>query len=214
LLDYATQKLKANWEGRANVIEVLYNKFNPSSTPSSSISITTEKPSSSRSLLPQELFIEKEGFFAEGHTIARNLLMVLAFLAIFWILFSNYNLFSFSFMLTVGIFVFTIVAKKDITLKITNAFIFFFIILLFIRLFFEVLGEPVTVTFLGTFPDFSRPDLALLSLFSGILICLGLDRGIAVDKTSFIIGIGGIVVLILFFLTPVFDLLFALIQGT
>ncbi|MFX1295762.1 MAG: hypothetical protein ACFFD2_13035 [Promethearchaeota archaeon] len=205
MLDYATQKLKAKWEARSKIMAVLYTRFNPFDESLISMSNPIEASTeSSHTIFPQELFIEKEGFFAEGYTLSRNLLMLLSFIAIFWILYSNYNLFSFSFMLTIGIFVFSIIAKKNMTLKIVNGFIFGFILLLFLKLFFELIGELSTVAFMGTFPDFSRPDLALLSFISGILICFGLDRGTAIDKASFIIGICGIVFLVIFFLLLLF----------
>ncbi len=213
LLGESTQKLIANWEARTEIIKSLYEAFNPTISSSISPSISVDTSSISRPLLPQELFTEKTGFFAEGHTLTRNLLMLLSVIAMFWVIYLNYNIFSFSFMVTVGIFVFTIVAKKDKSLKIINGFMFFFIILLFIKLFFELIGESSTIAILGTFPDFTRPDLAILSFFGGILICLGLDRGHAVDKASFIIGICGIVFFILFFLTPFFEIIFAFFEG-
>jgi len=116
-------------------------------------------------------------------------------------------------MLSLGIFLFSIISKKDKTLKIVQIFLLAFILLLFFKLLFELLGNPGYVAFLGTYPDFTKPDLALLSFVSGILVCFGLDRGVGVDKVSFGIGIGGIIVLILFFLTPFFDLIFTFFEG-
>jgi hypothetical protein len=215
LLGESVEQLKSDFEARSGVMEYLYETLNPHKEPA--LPFTSVSPVSSsgpRPLLPKELFVQKEGFFAEGHTITRNLLMGLTFVALFWILYSNYNLFSFCFMFVLGVFVFSIIAKKDVTLKIVEGFIFFFIILLFIKLFFEFIGDPMGISFLGSFPDFSHPDLAILSFFSGILACFGLDRGIGIDKASFIIGIIGVIFLLLFFLTPLFEIILQFFQGT
>lgn len=213
LLEKSTQKLIANWDARTEIMKLLYETINPPKEAPSPVVAISEPSGPSRTLLPPELFTEKKGFFAEKYTLARNLLMVVSVVAMFWILYSNYNLFSFSFMLIIGIFSFSILAKKDRSLKLINGFLFAFIILLFIKLFFELIGNSSLVGFLGTFPDFSRPDLALLSFVSGMLICLGLDRGTAVDKASFVIGLCGAAFLVLFFFTPLFELLFALFTG-
>ncbi|HUY00642.1 MAG TPA: hypothetical protein VMV49_13870 [Candidatus Deferrimicrobium sp.] len=215
VLGESIEQMKSDWEARSSLMEYLYHSINPQKEPALPFVAASQVSSGgSRPLLPKELFIQKEGFFAEGHTITRNLLMGLSFVALFWILYSNYNLFSFSFMFILGVFSFSIIAKKDITLKVVEGFIFFFIILLFIKLFFEFIGDPSGISFLGSFPDFSHPDLAILSFFSGILICFGLDRGIGIDKASFIIGIIGVIFLLLFFFTPIFDMLFQFFQGT
>ncbi len=208
-LGESTERLKADWDSRTDIMKSLYSIYNPSRTTVKTSDIDLETTEVERPLLPSELFIEREGFFAPGYTITRNLSMILSLTIIFWILYSNYDLFSLGFMIVTGIFVFTIVSKKDTSLKIINGFLFFFIVLLFIKLFLELIGEPTALTFLGTFPDFSRPDLAILGFVSGILACFGLDRGHAVEKASFIIGVCGIVFLVLYFFTPVFDLLFA-----
>lgn len=211
LLTESSQRLLVNWESRNELMAELFESLNPSRVEPITSTVITETQNSPRSIFPQELLIEKKGFFADGATISRNLLMLLSIVTLFWVFYSNYNLFSLTFMVTIGLFVFTIITKKDKPLKIANGFLFFFIILLFIKLFFDLIGDPLPISFLGSFPDF-RPDLALLSFFSGILICLGLDRGVAVDKASFIIGICGLVFLILFFFTPLFNMLFALFQ--
>ena len=213
LLGEATQKIINDWEARSDIMNALNDAFNPSRETSFPFSAPKETSSEGRTLIPKELFTEKEGFFADGITITRNLLMLLAVVIIFWVLYLQYNLYSFSFLLTMGIFVFTIVSKKDLPLKIMNGFLFFFIILLFVKLFFELIGDPSSLAFLGTFPDFT-PHLAILSFLSGVLICLGLDRGVAVDKASFIIGICGAVILVLLFFTPLLDIIIAFFEGT
>ncbi len=193
----------------------LYYSFNPEEVAEVPISTPIPAPSTpSRPLLPKELFIEKIGFFADESVLTRNLVMLLSFLAIFWVFYSRYDFITFCFMFVIGVFAFVLVAKKDKTQKITSYMLFFFIILLIIRFSFELIGDISTITFfLGTFPDFSRPDLILLSFSSGILTCIGLDRGNAVDKRSFIIGICSVVFLIIFFLTPLFEMLLAYFRG-
>ena len=215
ILGDSADQLVSNWQNRTQILKNVYNSsfkqadVLDSPDLESSPSLSTE----SRPALPGELFIEAEGFFAAGITLTRNLLMVLSIIAMFWILFSNYNIFSFWFMLVSGVFVFAILSKKDKSLKIVEGFLFLFIILIFITLSFRLFGDPSVIWFLGTYPDFSRPDLALLSFLSGILMSLGLDRGVAVDKGSFIIGFCGTVFLILYFFTPVFQILWSIIQG-
>ena len=218
MLDISTKNLLENWEGRSDILKECYYSFMPKkeSAKSEIASTSAGTPTAerlARPVLPKELFTEQQGFFAVGYTLTRNLLMVISFIASFWVFYSNYNLFSFSFMLCLGIFLFSIVSKKDRTLRIVEIFLLGFIFLLFFKLFFELIGDPATIAFLGTFPDFTKPDLALLSLVSGILVCFGLDRGTAVDKVSFIIGIGGIIFLVLFFLTPVFQIIFTFFAG-
>jgi len=215
ILGESADQLVSNWQNRSEIIKNAYNSSfkradlldSPILEPTPSLS-TESRPS-----LPGELFIEAEGFFAAGITYTRNLLMILSIAAMFWILYSHYNIFSFWFMLVSGVFVFAIISKKDKSLKIAEAFLFFFIILIFITLSFRLFGDPGVIWFLGTYPDFSRPDLALLSFLSGILISLGLDRGVAVDKGSFIIGFSGTIFLVLYFFTPVFEIIWAFIQG-
>ena len=215
LLGESAERLMAHWESRTDIIKTLYSSLVPEKRLEVIDSLPTPTTSRvSRPILPNELFIEKEGFFADGHTIPRNLVMLSSFAIMFWILFSHYNMFSFSFMLILGAFIFSIISKKDKTLKIINGFVFFFIVLLFVKLTFELIGDTSSIAFLGTFPDFSRPDLALLSFFCGILVGLGLDRGTSVDKGSFIIGIGGTIFLILYFFTPVFEILWGIIGGS
>lgn len=219
LLDTAIKSLTANWETRSTIMKDCYYSFKPKKAEESESSKATAPalPSASgkprKPVLPEELFTEHEGFFAVGYTLTRNLLMVVSFLALFWVFYTNYNLISFGFMLSLGIFLFSIISKKDKTLKIVQIFLLAFILLLFFKLLFALIGHPDYLAFLGTYPDFARPDSALLSFVSGILICFGLDRGVGVDKVSFGIGIGGIIVLILFFLTPLFDLIFEFFGG-
>ncbi|MHA1263976.1 MAG: hypothetical protein ACTSRS_01975 [Candidatus Helarchaeota archaeon] len=218
ILGEAANHLMEKWEKRAEIIRELYHLANPVTEEfvQSEVKVTkiaTESNSISRPLLPKELFTETVGFFADGVTRTRVLMMVLALLAMFWILFSNYNLFSFGFMFILGTFFYVVIAKKDTPLKIVNWFLFFFFLLLFLRLTFELMGNPSYLNFLGNFPDFTHPDLALLAFFSGILVNIGLDRGSNVDKGSFITGIIGVSVLILYFFTPLFELLWTLIGG-
>lgn len=214
ILGDSTEQLIDHWEKRSEIIEGLYAQINPEVGETPIVSqASPEVGAVARPLLPKELFIETVGFFAEGFTFIRNALMLISVVGIFWILFSDYNLFSFGFMLVLGIFFFAIIAKKDKSLKIINGFLFFFIILIFLKLSFELVGEPGLVWFLGPFPDFSRPDLALLGIFCGILICVGLDRGNAVDKVSFTIGIIGAIFLVLFFFTPVFEIIWNFFEG-
>jgi len=219
LLDTSIKSLTANWEARSALMKECYYSFMPKKETDEAAPKAVAPASKSDSgkprhpVLPEELFTEQKGFFAVGNTLTRNLLMIVSFLALFWVFYSNYNLISFGFMLSLGIFLFSIISKKDKTLKIVQIFLLAFILLLFFKLLFELLGNSVYVAFLGTYPDFAKPDLALLSFVSGILVCFGLDRGVGVDKVSFGIGIGGIIVLILFFLTPLFDLLFTFFEG-
>lgn len=127
LLDIAIKNLMANWEARSDIIKEVFRSFIPkkettnldvaagtvlSETPS------TERPA--RPVLPKELFTEQQGFFAVGYTLTRNVFMILSFAALFWVFYSNYNLFSFAFMLTLGIFLFSIISKKDRTLRIVQ----------------------------------------------------------------------------------------------
>ncbi|MHA1129420.1 MAG: hypothetical protein ACTSQI_04220 [Candidatus Helarchaeota archaeon] len=205
-LGESTDRLKANWESRSEIMESLYSIYNPPKTsiPTTDLSIGPENLS--QPIFPSEYFIKKEGRFASGHTLSRNFLMLLALGLMFWVLYSNYELFSFGFMIVTGIFIFSIIAKKDTPLKIVNGFLFFFIVLLFLKLLVEIIGNPIEFSFLSAFPDFTRPDLALWSFISGILISFGLDRGDQIEKPSFIIGICGIIFFILFFLTPVFEI--------
>jgi len=219
LLDISIKNLMANWEARSDIIKECYYSFIPKKESASSAADAispigtpaTERPA--RPVLPKELFTEQKGFFAEGYTLTRNLCMVVSFVALFWVFYLNYNLFSFSFMLSLGIFLFSIISKKDRTLRIVQILLLGFIFLLFFKLFFQVIGDSSPIAFLGTFPDFTRPDLALLSFVGGILICFGLDRGVAIDKLSFIIGIVGIIFLILFFLTSVFQIIITYFEG-
>jgi len=217
LLDAAIKSLTANWEERSAIMKECYYSFKPKKEEESEASKTAAPASASgkprKPVLPEELFTEHTGFFALGYTLSRNLLMLLSFLALFWVFYSNYNLISFGFMLLLGIFLFSIISKKDKTLKIVQFFLLAFILLLFFKLLFELVGHPEYLAFLGTYPDFTRPDSALLSFVSGILICFGLDRGVGIDKVSFSIGIGGIVFLILFFLTPLFDPIIAFFES-
>ncbi|MDD1777868.1 MAG: hypothetical protein LUQ65_06825 [Candidatus Helarchaeota archaeon] len=219
LLDTAIKRLTADWEARAAIMKECYYSFKPKNVEESEDSKVAAPASTSSSgkprkpILPEELFTEHEGFFAVGYTLTRNLLMVISFLALFWVFYSNYNLVSFGFMLSLGIFLFAIVSKKDKTLKIIQILILIFVLLLFFKLLFVLIGYPEYLAFLGTYPDFTRPDSALLSFVSGILICFGLDRGVGVDKVSFGIGIGGIIFLIVFFFTPLIGLISALFSG-
>ena len=217
LLGDSTEQLISDWGARSNIMKSLYDSISrEEETSGIPFSEPTPQPTSAptRPLLPKELFIEKEGFFADGSTLSRNLLMLLSFFAMFWVLYLNYEIFSFGFMLVIGVFIFVIVAKKDRTLKLTSGFLFFFFILLFIRLSIELIGDPSSIAFLGGFPDFQRPELALISIFSGILVCLGLDRGHAADKRSFVVGICGIIFLVIFFLTPIFHIMWSYIVGS
>ncbi len=218
ILGESAEQLVSNWHGRSDVIKKLYNSsFKPQEVFDSPIPESVSSSSTdSRPALPGELFIEAEGFFAEGFTITRNLLMLLSILVVFWVGFSHYEFFSFWFMFVLGVFTFSIISKKDKTLKITNIFLFSLIVLIFVTLTYKLLGGDVTlIWFFGNFPEgtFIRPDLAVLSFLSGILVCIGLDRGIAVDKGSFIIGIGGTFFLILYFFTPLFEILWAFFKG-
>jgi hypothetical protein len=218
LLDIAVKSLTANWETRSDIMKECYHSFKPkkeTENATSKVAVPAAKSTSGKPrkpVLPEELFTEHVGFFAVGHTLTRNLLMLTSFLALFWVFYSNYNFVSFGFMYTLGVFLFSIIAKKDKTLKIIQLVLLAFILLLFFKLLFVLIG-PDYLAFIGAYPDFTRPDAALLSFVSGILICFGLDRGVGIDKVSFYIGIGGIIFFILFFLTPLFDLIFAFFAG-
>ncbi|MHA1697131.1 MAG: hypothetical protein ACTSUG_17910 [Candidatus Helarchaeota archaeon] len=226
LLEDYTNKILENWDNHPTLIKEMYNHIfkNLFSTPDQETISYQEHSQSSRldnlnnskkrsrkktqkqeirkSFLFEERLLkpERNSFFAPGFNIYRNVSMTIGMLLIILILAFKYNFVSFIVMFDFGILLFSFINNRKRVMRISvgliSIFILYMIIGVILLIFynFPLLVQP-------SFPNvLVQPQWAILSLLSGFLICIGLDRGKNIDKFSTIIGIIFIIIDILLFI--------------